>query len=765
VERKIIRLLIVDDSPDEAEIGAQALRKGGFMLKTQRAHDLPSMQAALESSRWDLIITEHTLPHFGAQAALELVKRASLDVPFIVLTRSIIDRDLITLMTLGAHDVILKNQTARIVPVVKRELRAADDRADYRQAQEKLKEMEGKHRAIVDGSREAICYVQDGMHIDANAAYLAIFGYDSFEELEGVPIMNLIDRKDQATFKDFMRKMTKDKSSGSQEFLGARKDGNQIFVEFALSAVTMNGEACTQIVVTDISKRKSVETKLQYLNQHDPLTGLYNRGYFLQEVAKAIDVAKKEGMTSGVIYLDLHELQQINSRYGHAAGDRLLLKVVRLLREKLSDDTVLARFAGDEFAVLLRGVKEARLHQVAAGIVKTIKDTQFTEGNERFTCQCACGTAVIDATTENAQKLIEDIYHQCEQRSVKPAVATEKPKPPVAPAPPATKTKAAPPKQVKTPPPARKEPVIRKEPVVEDEPVVEMVAESLTLAPAEPATRAPAAPSNALWQRRIQTALDKGQFTLVYQPVINLEGESKEYFEVLVRMLGDNGEMIAPGEFLPAAHQFGLTTAIDRWVVSNAIDALAVLSQEGRDTSFFINLCPSAFTDVDLMSIIMQRLKSTGVKPSSLIFEADESSVTGNVHGASMFINASRTLGCNFCLDNFGRDINVLSQLRDLPIQYLKIDGAIIQNLATDKVNQTSLKALIDVAKSLDKKTIAKCVEAADNLGVLWQLGVDYVQGHYFEQGEGDAGYGFANESAELSSEPGAPSWTSRTAS
>jgi len=602
------------------------------------------------------------------------------------------------------------------------------------------------------------------MHIDANAAYLATFGYDSFAEIEGVPIMNLIDRKDQPAFKDFMRKMAKDKASGSQEFLGARKDGSQLFVEFALSSVTMNGEPCTQIVVTDISKRKSVETKLQYLNQHDPLTGLYNRGYFLQEVAKAIEVAKKEGMSSGVIYLDLHELQQINSRYGHAAGDRLLLKVVRLLREKLSDEAVLARFAGDEFAMLLKGIKDARLHQVAATIVKSIKDTPFTEGNQRFTCQCACGTALIDAGTDNAQKLIEDLYHQCEQRAAKPAAEEEKPTPPAKPAaaPPAAKKKpeAPKPKQVKTPPP----PPVKEEPIIEEEPVVELVAESLTLAPAEPAARAPAPPSNALWQRRIQTALDKGQFTLVYQPVINLEGESKEYFEVLVRMIGENGELIAPGAFLPAAHEFKLTTAIDRWVVSNAIDALAVLNQEGRNASFFINLCQSAFSDVDLMSIIMQRLKSTGVKPSALIFEADESSVTHNVAGASMFINAARTLGCNFCLDNFGRDINVLSQLRDLPIEYLKIDGALIQNLATDKVNQTSFKALLEVAKSLNKKTIAKCVEAADNLGVLWQLGVDYVQGHYFEQGEGEAGYGFANETAELSSEPSAPTWTSRTA-
>ena len=176
MEKKILRLLVVDDSPDDAELAVATLRKAGFMLKNQRVQDLASMQAALDKGPWDIVLSEYTLPHFGAQLALDLVKRAHLDIPFIVVTRNIRDPDLVKIMHNGAHDVVMKSQAARLAPVVERELRVTEERHQLRQMTQTLQEVENKNRAIIAGSREAIGYCQEGMHIDANETYLELFG-------------------------------------------------------------------------------------------------------------------------------------------------------------------------------------------------------------------------------------------------------------------------------------------------------------------------------------------------------------------------------------------------------------------------------------------------------------------------------------------------------------------------------------------------------------------------------------------------------------
>ena len=269
MEKKILRLLIVDDSPDDVELAAQSLRKARYMLKTQRVQDLSSMQAALDKSAWDIVLSEVTLAHFGAAMVVELLKRSQHPIPLVVFARNVKEDDVTKLMHAGALDVVRKDEAFRLGPVIEREMRVAEERRELLALTKKLHELESKHRAVVESAREAIGYCQDGMHIDANPIYLELFGY-SQGELEGVPVMNLIDKSDQQRFKDYLRKGNKD----TQEFIGVKKDGSRLHVELSAAPVTLNGEACTQIVTSDISKRKAAESRLQYLNQHDPLTGL-----------------------------------------------------------------------------------------------------------------------------------------------------------------------------------------------------------------------------------------------------------------------------------------------------------------------------------------------------------------------------------------------------------------------------------------------------------------------------------------------------------
>lgn len=717
MEKKILRVLIVDDSPDDTELAVAALRQSGYMLKHQRVQDLASMQTALDKGPWDAVVSEFSLPHFGAQLALDMIKRANLDIPFMVLTRNIKDSELAKIMRNGAHDVVMKTQTARLAPALERELRVAEERRLYREASQALAAMETKNRAIIDGSREAICYCQDGMHIDANKVYLDLFGYENFSDLEGIPLLNLIDKSDHPLLKEYLRKPAAQNAEKPHEFLALKNDGSRFHAELAVSPIVLDGQNCTQVMVTDVSKRKAVENRLQYLSQHDPLTGLFNRTYFTLELNKVLETAKKDDSQSALLYLDLQQLKEINDALGHTVGDRLLLKVARIFREKLGESAVLARFSGDEFAALLHGQSEPQIKEAVTSLLTTLKEMSITEGGKTFKCDGTVGLVVIDKQTESAQAILTKAYQACQQSKPKKAA-----------------TPAAP-----------------VEPKPEKKPVAE---------PPKAAADIPAlSPVSSEWQDRLQTALKKNGFELAYQPIINLHGDPAEYFEVLLRLVGDKGELISAGEFMPAAEKLGLTAAIDRWVVRHAIESLAALHRESRAASFFVNLCPAALKDPELLAMLQKQLATSKLEPKYLVLEADEPAIAAHPADAAMFMQALKKIGCRFSMDNFGNNLSMLNQLRDLPVDFLKISGTLIRNLSTDNISQASLKAAIELAKAMNKQTIAKLVEKAEDLGMLWNLGVDYVQGNYFQQADAQLSYEFASETTLASDTTSSPHW------
>jgi multidomain signaling protein FimX len=719
LDTKILRLLIVDTSPDDTELTLAALRKGDFLLKPQRVHDLAGLQAAIEKGGWDAAISERSLPHFGAQVVLDSLRHANLEIPVLVLTRAIPDSEMTTLMRAGVRDVILKNQMGRLLPALERELAVATERAEHRAAMLTLKEMEDKHRAVVDGAREAICYSHDGMHIDANKAFLDMFEYESVADLEGVPVMNLIDKSDQARFKQHIRKTGAGRTA-PEEFTAMRKSGGAFHAEIVVAPIMLNGEACTQILVTDISKRKAVETKLQYLNQHDALTGLHNRPHFTQALQLALESAKREKTTHGVVYIDFHDLHQTGKTLGPTAVDRFLLAVTRELREVFGPRAMLARYGDHEFTALVHNTLPAQLPDLAQSAEKAFSNLPIGEGGAPVKCACRVASGRIDGQTESAQALMASVCAPVAPATLT-AVSAAVPAPPPAPTPTAPTT-----------------------------PVATEIA--------RPALAAVAKLDANEWSQRTQSAIEHEAFRLIYQPIVNLHADAAEYFEVLVRMVADDGKLIPARLFMPLAEQSGQALAIDRWVVKNSIRALAELHRQRRKVTFFINLSAAALSDVELVVIAQQALHETGLKGKYVVFEVDESALTNQAAPAMAFMRAANQIGCKFCVDNFGRALGATTRLREPPVEYLKLDGALVQSAAGDAIALASLKAVVEVAKAMEKKTIAKSIESAESLSVLWTLGIDYVQGHYFQEADAELNYNFGDETT-LTAED-SPHWT-----
>lgn len=730
MEKKILRLLIVDQSPDDTELAVTAIRKCGYMLKTQRVQDMAGMQAAIDKGQWDVVISEFSLPHFSAQMAHDLLKKAGRESPFIILTRAIPDNDLLAAMRSYAHDVVMKDQAIRLAPVIERELRAAEDRRQLHEATARVAETENKSKAVIEGSREALCYLQDGMHLDANKTYLDLFGYQSQDALAGIPVMNLIDKDDQKRFKDFLRKPPSD-NAAAVGFNAVREDGSRFPVELTLSPITLNGETCLQLMVSDVGKRKAVETKLQYMNQHDPLTGLYNRHYFLQTMNKIVEQVKQGKGMATVLYMDMQQLKHINQSVNYAAGDRMLIKVARLMRDHLGEDTTLARFGGDEFAALLhKGESESR--RIAEQMLDALRKTAFTEAGKSFHCDCHLSVTAVERDVESAQAVLARAYQA--------ALAMHAPAKPADAAAPASHAPAAVPVPIAEKPPA-------------PAPVVK---------PAAPAAKVAEVRSGGdPWLTRLQQAVDRESFTLIYQPMISMSGESDEYYEVLVRLVGENGELVPAGKFMPAAEKTGLCAVIDRWVIRNAVEALGSLHRDGRPATFFVNLSTTAFKDADLLPSVIRWLREASVKPGHVVFEANESQFLAQPQSAATFIRAAGKLGAGFSIDNYGHHLADDAHLNDLPVGFAKIDASFLKKLSADPASRDALKAVVAAAQAHRFKTIAKCVESAESLAGLWSFGLDYVQGEYFESAEAQAE---ADQHTTLSSDGNsAPSWATST--
>lgn len=728
MDTKILRLLIVDPSPDDAELTLSALRKGGFLLKSQRVHDLAGLHAAIGKGGWDAVISERTLPHFNATVVLDTLRHARADVPLLVVTRALPDAEIVTLMRAGARDVILKNQMARLLPALERELAVAAERAQYRTTAQALTEIQEKHRAVVDGAREAIGYVHEGMHIDANKAYLDLFEYENATDLEGVPVMNLIEKNDHPRFKHYIRKQPA-AAEAPTEFIAVRRSGAKFHAEITLSPITINGEACTQVLVTDVSKRKAVETKLQHMNQRDPLTGLFNRQHFAQVLDQAINAAKNGKASQTVVYIEVPELSHAVRDRGQAAVDRFVLAFARELREIVGPGASLARWSEHQFAALIENASAVQLSESAATAERIMRNLSFGGDEKSGKPDCRVTTARVEGNHEDSQGLMAGLA-----ASVAPPATTE----------PETRAAAA---------------------ADATSPTATSTATGTAAADgAKPILSTVTTPASSEWPQRVRAAIERESFRLIYQPIVNLHGDAAEYFEVLVRMVGDDGKLIPAAQFMPVAEESGQAVAIDRWVVKHSIHALAELHRQNRSVTFFVNLSADALRDVELVVSAQQVLHETKVGGEHVIFEIDETALTAHPEPALAFMRAAKKIGCSFCIDNFGRVLGATTRLREPPVEYLKLDGALVHDLAGDPVAQTSLKAVIEVAKAMHKKIIAKSVESAEALSVLWNYGVDYVQGRYFQEADADLNYGFSTDETTISSET-SPQWAVASAS
>ena len=423
----------------------------------------------------------------------------------------------------------------------------------------------------------------------------------------------------------------------------------------------------------DISERKRFENQIIYLADRDPLTELFNRRFFKEELERWLVQSRRYGIYGAILFLDLDNFKYVNDSLGHHVGDKLLKFIGSFLRKRLRDTDTLARLGGDEFAIILPYVTASQAEAIAKQLMKMIECRDFTEGGQPVSVTFSTGIALFPAHGNTVEELLTNadlaMYRAKEKGRNLACVYTPEQK-----------------SQIE---------------------------------------------SRVLWEKRIRAALKQDQFALYLQPILDLQQNCIVGHEALLRMMDTDGKEILPSNFLEIAERFGLIRDIDRWVVHKAISIIQKLQHEGKPAYLEVNLSGSSFSDIELLSTINEELSATKIDPKNLTFEITESSLVENMATAQHFIATLKASGCNFALDDFGIGFSSFNYLKYLPVDYLKIDGSFIQNLSNNQVDQHLVKAIVEVARGLGKKTIAEFVGDKEAVRLLHEFGVDYAQGYY----------------------------------
>ncbi len=426
-------------------------------------------------------------------------------------------------------------------------------------------------------------------------------------------------------------------------------------------------------VARDVTERKRFETQIVYMANRDPLTDLFNRRRFHAELDSCLAQSRRYGIQGALLFMDLDNFKYINDSLGHQAGDKFLKALADLLKVRLRETDVLARLGGDEFAIILPYVSETQAVSIATQLLDLVRYHASIEKGHPLGITVSIGIALFPRHADTVETLLTyadlAMYRAKEEGRNRICVYT-----------PEQKTQIE---------------------------------------------------SRLIWEKRIREALCQDRFVLYLQPILDIHQNSIIGHEVLLRMIDENGKTVAPSHFLNIAERFGLIHDIDRWVVRRAVHLIERLQQEGKSAYLEVNLSGKAFADAGLLSVIREEMSTTGIDPKNLVFEITETAFVENMIAAQHFIASLKTLGCHFALDDFGIGFSSFNYLKHLPVDYLKIDGSFIRNLLHDTVDQHLVKAMVEVARGLGKKTVAEYVECEETVRLLREFGVDYAQGYY----------------------------------
>jgi diguanylate cyclase (GGDEF)-like protein/PAS domain S-box-containing protein len=557
------------------------------------------------------------------------------------------------------------------------------DITDRIAAEKSLQESELKYRVLYESASDSIFMMRNENIIDCNQKTLELFACGRAE---------FVGKTAEDFSADFQPdgKRSQDKAleyigkayQGEPqyfEWLCKRKDGSLFSAEVSLARIKVGEEYFLQVVVRDISDRKKAEETIRHMAFHDALTGLVNRHEFENRMAHVLESVSTRNMEHALLYIDLDQFKVVNDTCGHAAGDELLKQLAEILHEPVRERDTVARLGGDEFGVLLENCPANRAEEIANQIVRQVRESRFVWQDKTFSVGASIGIALINEPNQTTGEILKTADMACHMSK-------------------------------------------------------ELGRNRVHLFTKDDATLLQRETEMGMVSH-IHHALDNGRLTLYAQPIVDLNGlEDKQVFkEIFVRMINDDGDVISPAAFIPSAERYNLMPEIDRWVIHEIFSYAAATTAQPGDSKkpiYFINLSGTSLNDDAFLAYVQEQLTREMLDPSQFCFEVTETAAITNITRVRHFIKAIKDLGCRFALDDFGSGLSSFAYLKELPVDFLKIDGSFVRDITRDQKDYSIVESISRLGHSLGIKTVAEFVEDEDILSYVKNIGIDYAQGY-----------------------------------
>ena len=665
-------MIVMTRSQDHVEAINSTLRKAGHPVHCTWLSDASDLGDALTQLNPEMLIAFIDELSVDLASIMKVRQQSAPGMPVLIARETVDEAAIAEAMRLGCQDVVTLANRNRLQAVATRELRAHRLERALSTTLSSAREYRDQLQKFLEGSADAITHVQEGIIVDANRAWLELFGYSENDALNGTPLMDLFEQETHPALKGALVACLQGKWSGhSLKVQALLSDGSTLALELILTRADYENEPAVRIAISAMHKKDSnLELQLADAVKNDATTQFLQQRYVLAAMRERAAQNMKGGVRQ-IAHLKPDRFIDIQHAIGVAASEDFMAQLAELLRSQLTASDLCGRFGGNGILVMLDRGTAKDVETWAENVVKRVHDHVFVLEDKTLSATVTVGLGLLPPTNPDVAAAITD------------AVSATR----------------------------RGRELGGNQMYVVDK--------------ADTDTRVQA--YDKIWVKHIKSALMENRFRLVQQPIASLLGEDKGMFDVLVRMLDEQGNEVLPAEFIAAAERNDLMKNIDRWVIGASMSFAA----NRKAACIFVRLSKDTVLDKSLLAWLDQQLKSLKIEPKRLCMQVTEELATQYVRQTKELAESLRKLGFRFALEHFGTGRDPLKLLNDIEMNFIKVDGSLMQGLSTNQIQQQRVKGLVEAAKRKGIETVAERVEDANTMAVLWQLGIEFIQGYF----------------------------------
>jgi diguanylate cyclase (GGDEF)-like protein/PAS domain S-box-containing protein len=665
-------MIVMTRSQDHVEAINSTLRKAGHPVHCTWLPDARDLGDALTQLNPEMLIA--FIEELGVDlASLMKVKQQSAPgMPVLIMREHVDEAAIADAMSLGAQDVVTLANRSRLQSVATRELRAYRLERALSTTLSSAREYREQLQHFLEGSADAITHVQEGIIVDANRAWLELFGYSGDDALTGTPLMDLFEQETHPALKGALVACLQGKWSGhGLKVQASLSDGSSLALELLLTKADYENEPAIRIAISAMHKKDhDLEVQLADAVKNDASTRFLQQRYLVAAVRERCALGMKGGVRL-FAHVKPDRFIEIQNSIGVLASEDFMSQLAELLRAQLTPTDLCGRFGGNGLLILLERGTARDVETWAENVVKRVNEHVFAIEDKTLSATVTVGLGLLPSANPDVGAAIAD------------AISATR----------------------------RGRELGGNQMYVVDK--------------SDTDTRVQA--YDKIWVKHIKSALMENRFRLVQQPIASLLGEDKGMFDVLVRMLDEQGTEVLPAEFIAAAERNDLMKNIDRWVIGASMSFAA----NRKASCIFVRVSKDTVLDKSLLGWLDTQLKSLKIEAKRICIQVTEDLANQYVRQTKELAESLRKLGFRFALEHFGTGRDPLKLLADIGMDFIKIDGSLMQGLSTNQLQQQRVKGLVEASKRRGIETVAERVEDANTMAVLWQLGIEFIQGYF----------------------------------